>query len=324
MSHTGTADDHSRGRHADTPTQIPAKGWWDILKRTWSESSRDNISIVAAGVAFLSLLAIFPAMSATIAIYGLVADPASIPEHVNSLSGVLPPDGLQVLQGQLQNLASQNSGALSFGLVSSLVLALWSAAGGIKSMMSALNIAYDEEEKRSFLKFTATALTLTLGAIMLLVVTIGIVIAVPAALHFIGLGQVVEWAVRILRWPLLGAALILALAVLYRYGPCRATPKWRWITWGAAAATLLWLAGSIAFSIYISKFADYNATYGSLGAGIILLLWLYLGAYAVLLGAELDAEMEHQTKKDTTTGPEKPMGERSAFVADTVGEAQTK
>ncbi|WP_119678257.1 YihY/virulence factor BrkB family protein [Indioceanicola profundi] len=310
-----------RGRSAERPSDIPKAGWKDILKRTWSEQSKDNVSIVAAGVAFLTLLALFPAMSAIVSIYGLVSDPQHIEQQVQSMQGVLPQQALDVLQSQLHSLASQAGGALSVGLIVSLLIALWSAAGGVRSLMTALNIVYDEQETRGMIAFYGTALALTLGLILLLFVIIAVVVIVPAILGFIGLGQAAEWLVRILRWPILAVAVALALAVLYRYGPSRARPKWRWVTWGAAIATGLWLLGSIAFSIYITNFADYNATYGSLGAGIVLLLWLYLGAYAVLLGAEIDAEIEHQTKRDTTTQPEKPMGSRGAKMADTVGES---
>ncbi|HYC04442.1 MAG TPA: YihY/virulence factor BrkB family protein [Azospirillaceae bacterium] len=308
----------AKGRHADSPTEIPARGWWEILKRTWAEAGKDNISIVAAGVAFLGLLALFPAMAATVSIYGLIADPSDIDDHLRSLGGFLPGDMVDVLAGQLDTLATANTDSLSFGLLLSLAVALWSAAGGVKSLMTALNIAFEEEEKRGFIKFTLTALVLTLGFIMLMIISIGVVIAIPAALNFIGIGETLEWVVRIARWPLLAIALTAALAVIFRYGPCRAKPQWKWVSWGAGAAVLLWMLASVGFSIYISNFADYNKTYGSLGAGVIMLLWLYIGAYAILLGAELDSEMERQTAKDTTDGPGKPLGERGAFVADTV------
>lgn len=317
---TTQANDARLGRHARSPGEIPWPGWKQTLKRTWSEASQDNVGIVAAGVAFLSLLAIFPALTATFSIYGLVSDPQHIEAQLEGLSAALPGEARELLVSQLRELSSQAGGALSFGLVVSLALALWSAAAGIKALMTALNIVYDEDEERGFLTFTMTALVLTLGFILLLIVTLTLVIVIPAVIGLLGLGQTLETLISLVRWPILALALALALAVLYRYAPCRARPEWRWVTWGSVAATILWIIASIAFSIYISNFADYNATYGSMGAVIILLLWLYLGAYAILLGAELDAEMEHQTARDTTTGPEKPMGQRGAHVADTVGE----
>ncbi len=314
------ADEAKLGRHATSPGEIPWPGWKQTLKRTWSEASTDNVGIVAAGVAFLCLLAIFPALTATFSIYGLVSDPAQIERQIESLSAALPQQARDLLVSQMRELAGQAGGALSFGLVLSLGIALWSAAAGVKALMTALNIVYDEEEGRSFLTFTLTALVLTLGLILLLIVTLTLVVVLPAIIGFLGLGQTVETLVQLLRWPLLALALAFALAVLYRYAPDRARPEWKWVSWGSGAAMILWIVGSIAFSIYISNFADYNATYGSMGAVIVLLLWLYLGAYAILLGAELDAELEHQTTHDTTTGPEKPMGRRGAYVADNVAE----
>lgn len=314
------ADDRKLGRHADSPGQIPWAGWKMTLKRTWAESSRDNVGVVAAGVAFLCLLAIFPALTATFSIYGLVSDPQHIEQQIESLSAALPQQARDLLVSQMRELAGQAGGALSFGLILSLGIALWSAAAGVKALMTALNIVYDEEEKRGFITFTLTALVLTVGLILLLIVTLSLVVVIPAIIGFLGLGPTVETLVQLLRWPLLALALAFALAVLYRYAPDRARPAWRWVSWGSGVATILWIIGSIAFSIYIGNFADYNATYGSMGAVIVLLLWLYLGAYAILLGAELDAELEHQTARDTTTGPEKPMGRRGAYVADNVAE----
>jgi len=309
----------AHGREADTPRAFDRQAWIQVLKRTLSESSRDNVGIVAAGVAFLSLLALFPGLSAAFALWGLVADPAQIEQQVEGLSSLLPQEAYSVLADQMRQLAQNAGGQLGIGLAVSIAVALWGAAGGVKALMTALNIVYDEEERRSFIRFTLTALALTLGLILMLMLMVALVVVVPPLLGILGQGGWAEWLVRILRWPLLGLALVLALAILYRYGPCRANARMRWLTWGATAATVLWLLGSIAFSIYISNFANYNATYGALGAAIILLLWLYLGAYAVLLGAELNAEMEHQTARDSTTGPPRPMGQRGAHAADTLG-----
>lgn len=311
-------NEEATGQTAIDPREIPRRGWWSILKRTWREADRDNVMVSAAGVAFLGLLALFPTMVAITALYGLVADPGSIARHVAPFAELMPPSGQDLLLGQLQSLTSQRPSSLGWGLLISLAVALWSAGGGIRAMMRSLNMAYGEEEKRSFPAFAFTALVLTLCMMALMLAVLAMVVIVPAILAFVGMEEGVEWLVRVLRWPLLAVAVTLALSILYRFGPCRANAKWRWITPGAAIATGLWLLGSVGFSIYISNFADYNATYGSLGAGLALLMWLYLGAYAALLGAELDAEMERQTARDTTTGPEQPMGQRGAYVADTV------
>jgi membrane protein len=202
-----------------------------------------------------------------------------------------------------------------------MVLALWSAAKGMNSMFEAMNIAYDEYEKRGFIKLNATALLMTLGAILFVILFLGLVVGVPVVLNTIGLGEIVEKALNYLRWPLLAVAGILALAVLYRFGPSRNQPQWQWVSPGAITATVLWLLGSALFSFYVSHFASYNATYGSLGVVVILMMWFFLSVYTILLGAEINAEMERQTVKDTTVGDPKALGDRDAHAADTVGAA---
>ncbi len=298
-----------QGDCADSSLTLPWSGWWLILRRTWAEADRDNISVAAAGVAFLGLLALFPTMVAGTALYGLIADPASIGRHIEPFAALLPPAGRDILFSQLASLTTQKPGSLGFGLLFSLVVALWSAGGGIRALMRSLNIAYGEEERRSFVGFAGTALILTLGSMLILAMMLAIVVGLPAVMNFIGLDRLVEIVVRLSRWPLLAAALTLALSVIYRYGPCRRKAKWRWISPGTIAATSLWLLGSAGFSLYISNFADYNATYGSLGAAMALLMWLYLGAYSVLLGAELDAATERQTLGDAK---HMPIGQRNA------------
>ncbi|HYH36689.1 MAG TPA: YihY/virulence factor BrkB family protein [Azospirillum sp.] len=316
-------DAHTRGRAADKPEQIPAKGWKDILWRVWEEQGKDNISMIAAGVAYYAILALFPAVAAVVSIYGLVADAGSIEGQFDTLAGFLPGEALTVLKEQARMVASQPSGGLSIGVVVGLLFTLWSASRGVNALIGALNIAYEEEEKRSFVKLAVISVVLTLGGILFLIVTLAVVVVVPTILNLVPLGPMWEWAVSLARWPILGVAILAALAVLYRYAPSRNEPKWRWVTWGSVAAGGIWLLGSIGFSIYVSNFGNYNEAYGSVGAVVILLLWLNLTAYAILLGAELNAEMEHQTAKDTTDAPDKPMGERGAKMADTLGEKKT-
>ncbi|WP_109119341.1 YihY/virulence factor BrkB family protein [Azospirillum sp. TSO22-1] len=316
-------DAHVRGRTADTPEQIPAKGWKDILWRVWEEQSEDNISMIAAGVAYYAILALFPAIAAAVSIYGLVADAGSIERQFDTLAGFLPGDALKVLKDQAHMVASQPSGGLSIGVVVGLLFTLWSASRGVNALIGALNIAYEEREKRGYVKLALLSVVLTLGGILFLIVTLAVVVVVPTILNLVPLGPVWEWAVSLARWPILAVAILAALAVLYRYAPSRNEPKWRWVTWGSVAAGGIWLLGSIGFSIYVSNFGNYNEAYGSVGAVVILLLWLNLTAYAILLGAELNAEMEHQTAKDTTDAPDKPMGQRGARMADTIGEKKT-
>jgi membrane protein len=308
-----------RGRGADHPRQFPARGWRDILLRVKDETSKDNISMIAAGVAFYLMLAIFPMLAATVSIYGLVADPADVQRNFEAVAGVIPEDARSIMVDQLTAVTSASGGQLGFGVVLSIALTLWSASRGVIAMITALNIAYDEKEKRSFIKLNAIALALTLALIVFMIVTLAVVVGLPVVIGYLNLGETVEWTIRLARWPILAVAIILALAVLYRYAPDRDAPRWRWVSWGAVVATAIWLLGSVAFSVYVSNFADYNKTYGAMGAVIILLLWFNLSSYAVLLGAELNAEMEHQTARDTTKGAERPLGQRRAYVADTVG-----
>ena len=314
--------DRAEGRDAVQPRDIPAKGWRQIALRVKQELSKDNVSIVAAGIAFYGLLAIFPAIAALVSIYGLVANPADIENHLSALSSVMPAQAWDILNQQLGKVASGATGRLTFGFLLSLGLALWSATAGVKTLMTALNITYDEEETRGFIKFNALALLMTLGAILFTIVAIGLVIVLPALFAAIGLGSTVESILSILRWPLLALAVIAILAVVYRYAPDRDQPKWRWVTWGSAVATVLWILASVLFSFYVSNFGSYNETYGSLGAVVILLMWFYISAYVVLLGAELNAEMERQTAADSTKGPEKPMGKRGAYAADTLADSR--
>ncbi|WP_029008447.1 YihY/virulence factor BrkB family protein [Azospirillum halopraeferens] len=307
-----------RGRDARTPAEIPKRGWKDILWRVYEQQAADNLFMISGGVAYYALLAMFPAIAAAVSIYGLVADPTAVETHVEQLAGILPDQALEVLRQQAESVASASGGGLTVGAIGGLLLALWSASRGVNSLVIALNIVYDEEETRGFVRLAALSLVLTVAGILFLVFTLAVVVVVPAILAMVPLGGL-EPVVRFARWPILAAAVMVALAVLYRYAPCRREPKWRWVTWGSVLATVLWLLGSAGFSIYVTNFASYNETYGSVGAAVILLLWLNLTSYVVLLGGELNAEMEHQTVQDTTDAPSRPMGQREAYVADTVG-----
>jgi membrane protein len=312
----------ARGREAGTPKDIPARGWKDILLRVKDQIKKDRLSIVAAGVAFYALLAVFPGLIALVAVYGLAFDPQQVQEHVRVLSGVLPPEAADILLGQLSDLTSTDSTALGIGALGGVLLALWSASAGMRTLMEALNVAYNEEERRGMIRFYGTALLLTLAAIFGTIIAIGLVIGLPVVLKFLGLDTALSWLISIAAWPILIVTMLLGLAIVYRYAPSRDKPRWRWVSWGAVVATLLWIVGSVAFSIYVTRFGNYNETYGSVGAIVILLMWFLLSSYAVLIGAELNAEMERQTRKDTTAGAEKPMGARRAHAADTLGESR--
>jgi membrane protein len=311
-----------RGRGADKPSDIPRLGWRDILKRTKDEIAKDNISILSAGVAFFLLLGLIPGLAALISIYGLVSDPAQVQEQFQAVSGVMPAAVAELLTDQMTRIAESTGGA-TLGAILGILIALWGGSVAIKNLMYALNIAYDEQERRSFIRFTATALVMTLAAVLVGVLAIGLIVALPAVLSWIGIENDAQLIANLIRWPLLAILGVVTLAALYRFGPSRAKPEWTWVSWGSIVAMVLWLLASVLFSVYVSNFGSYNQTYGSLGAVVVLLLWLYISAFVVLLGAELNSEMEHQTARDTTEHPRKPMGRRGAHVADNLGEAYT-
>jgi membrane protein len=304
------------GRRASTPRQIPPAGWWQILKRVWRYAGANNLGLAAAGVAFYGLLALFPALAALISLYGLMADPNQVAVQFATLAPVLPSEAYDLLNTQLRDLAARPGGALGVGFAGALLLSVWSATKGTRSLIGALNIAYDERERRSLLRVNLLAFAMTAFLIVLCVLVLALVVALPVALNLLGLGAVTELLMRWLRWPVLAALVIFTLAVLYRYAPSRRLARWRWVSWGSGLAVGLWLAASGAFSLYVSQFADYNATYGSVGAVTVLLMWLFISAFAVLLGGQLNAEMERQTARDTTHHGIQPRGERGAYVAD--------
>jgi membrane protein len=308
-----------RGRSANTPSEMTFEGWKDILWRVYNEFLADRITLIAAGATFYLLLALFPALAAFVSLYGFVADPVTIADHIAFLGSVLPSGGLDLIRAQLQALAKQNNAALSFAFIFGLLFALWSANSGIKTLFEALNVAYDETEKRSFIRLNLISLAFTLGGIAIGILFIVCVGVVPAILAFAGLSGWEEILISLLRWPILIVVSTAAISILYRYGPSRERAKWRWVTWGSVLASIAWIAASILFSWYLANFADYNATYGSLGAVIGFMLWTWLSVVILLTGAELNAELEHQTGKDSTTGAPLPMGERGATMADTLG-----
>jgi membrane protein len=317
------AAEPGRGRHAQSPLEMPWTGWKDILWRTYGEIGDDRLMAIAAGVVFYSLLALFPAVTAGVSIYALFADAGTIAGHIASLSSVLPGGAIDIVSEQITRIVQRGASELTFGFVIGLVVAIWSANAGIKAIFDALNVIYDETEKRGFIKLNLISLTFTIGAIALALVMVAAVAVLPIVLGYIGLGGAAEWLLRVGRWPLIFLITVLALAVLYRFGPSREHAQWRWLTLGSVLAAIVWLITSMAFSWYVANFGDYNATYGSLGAVIGMLMWMWLSVIVVLVGAELDAEMEHQTAKDTTTGEPRPLGARGAAMADTVGASQT-
>ncbi len=317
MTSTQAADMLPGGR-ADDPRRIPRAGWVQILRRSWSEAQRDQIPLLAAGVAFYAFLAIFPAMIATILLYGLFADPSTIADHVDSAGSALPGQVRELVVEQLRSLSSSHPAGAGIGVALALVLALWSASGGVANLTTAISTAYDETEKRGFVRKRLLALALTVGAVAFMLLMLGAVAVLPVVLDVVFPGSAVRVLLEIARWLLVALLVTAALAVLYRVAPDRAAARIRWVTVGAALATVIWLLASAGFSIYVANFGSYAKTYGALASVVVLLFWLWITAYAVLLGAEVNAEAERQTTVDTTTGPAKPMGSRGAVVADTL------
>ena len=306
------------GRGADSPTEIPPRGWLEIAKRTFQQIGEDRVMDEAASVTFYTLLALFPAMAALVSLYGLVADPHTISENLSAVSGFVPGGGVQIISDQLKSLTSGPPKALGFGVILGLATSLWSANAGIKGLFDALNVVYDEKEERSFIRRTLITLGFTIGALVFLILMIAGIVALPAALNFVGLQQTTAILLKLARWPILLVMLALLLACVYRYGPSRRPARWRWVSWGSALATVVWLLVSLLFSYYVEHFGNYNKTYGSLGAAVGFMTWIWISSIVVLSGAELNAEMEHQTARDSTHGAEKPMGARRASMADKV------
>ena len=308
------------GDQAELPTQIPPKGWWQVPRRAFKESYADNVGILAGGIAYAAFLAIPPALIAGMSLFGLVADPATIAQQAEGVLAALPESAQPLIRDQIVSLTQTSSGALSWSLVISILLALWSASSGTSSLMTGINIAYDEQESRNFIKLRGTALLLTLGAIIFVLLTLALVAVVPAVLNALQLGTFINVIVQIVRWVLLVVLIVVALAVVYRLAPDRDAPQFKWTSVGALVSAVLWVVASLGFSLYVNNFGSYNKTYGALAGVVVLLLWLYLTSYIILLGAEINAESEKQTKQDTTTGPPVPMGERRAEAADTVAD----
>jgi len=315
------ANEADRGRRARGPFEIPWRGWKDILLRTYREILDDRLFALAGGVAFYSLLALFPAIAAGVSSYALFANAGTIAQHLSTATDVVPTAALDIVTNEITRIAEKSEGKLSLGFALGLAIALWSANAGVKSIFDALNIIYDEQEKRGLIWLNIVSLLSTIGAIAATGIAVGLVVVFPLLLAATGLTSFDQPLIGYLRWPLMFVLIIVGLAVLYRYGPSRRLAKWRWISGGSVFAALAWLMVSSLFSWYLANFANYNATYGALGAVVGLMMWMWLSITVVLIGAELNSEIEHQTARDSTVGPAKPLGARGAVMADTVGAA---
>jgi len=322
VAHHARAAETERGREAQQPEQIPWRGWKDILWRTYQQFQEDRLLAIAAGVVFFGILALFPAVTAMVSTYGLFAKTSTIQGHLSFLSAVMPEGAVSIVDEQIARIVAKGDVKLGLGFVFGLGVALWSANAGTKAIIDALNVVYEETEKRGFFKLNFISLSFTLGAVGAVLVAVGTVVVLPLLLTWLRLGPVSQLLIEFGRWPALAVAVLFTISVLYRYGPSRVKAKWRWLSVGSVVATAIWIAGSAIFSYYMKNYADYGATYGSLGAAIGMMMWMWMSAIVVLLGAELNSEIEHQTAVDTTIGMPKPIGSRGAVMADTVGEAQ--
>jgi membrane protein len=310
-----------RGRSAKRPLETPARGRKDILLRVYNGISDDRILANAAGVTYYALLALFPGIAALVSIYGLFADPSAIVSHLDAIAGFAPGGAVDVIRDQLTRLTAQGSATLGISFLVSLVISLWSANSGIKALFDALNVVYGEKEKRSFIKLNAVTLSFTIATIGFLLIALACVVALPFILNYLPLPGVTSLLLNIAPWPILLVLVVFGLSLIYRYGPSRTEPPRQWITWGSAFAAIMWLAASALFSWYAANFGSFNKTYGSLGAIIGFMTWMWLSIIVVLVGAKLNAEIEHQTARESATGLPNPVGRRGAKISDKIGSA---
>lgn len=307
-----------RGRAARHPGHIPPLGWRDILWRTWREVGVDRLPAVAGGVTFYTLLALIPAIGAFVSLYGLFADVRTVEQQLREMAGVFPPSVVKIVGEQMLRLSSQEHAKLGTAFVVSLLLSIWSANASMRNLFEGLNIAYDEIEKRHIVRRTLLSYGFTFCALVYAAAVSGVLIVTPWLLEAARLSALEAiWAP--IRWLIVMAMTAVAFAALYRFAPSRAQARWRWVWIGAATASAGWLIGSLGFSTYVNQVAHFDATYGPLGAIIAFMIWVWFSIMTILIGAELNAEIEHQTAVDSTTGPEQPMGARGAAMADTVG-----
>ncbi|MBB1344071.1 YihY/virulence factor BrkB family protein [Pseudoalteromonas sp. SR45-6] len=311
-----------RGYTADKPTEIPLLGWWDISKRVYQSMSQDNLSFVAAGVAFYALLAIFPALAACVSLYAYFASTADVSEQISKFITLLPPSSREIVLQQVSEVTQQSQKVLSVSAISTLLLTTWSSSKGCQALITACNITYHEQTKRQFFKALLVRFLFSIGAILVAVIALLIIGILPIALNIVGLENSIDTVIKLLTWLLLAVTFHFALAFVYRYAPHRKAAKWRWVTTGSVMATGLWIIASLGFSYYVSQFASYNETYGSLAGVVIMLMWLYISAYIIIFGAAINASTEQQTMVDSTVGPAHQSGNRGAFVADNLTKKQ--
>jgi membrane protein len=322
-SHVRYRDD-GRGRCAARPTEVPARGWKDVAVRVKSQMKIDDVPLLAAGVAFFALLALVPALAALVSLYGLAADPADIERNIEDVLATAPTEVRDLVTSQLDNIVDSSPSGLTVGVIAGLIVALWSASSGVKHLIGAVNLAYDEVETRGFVKLRALSLAMTVVGILVMAVAVAGMVVLPQALDDQGTVGLARAVLLVVRWPVFALLGLVGLAIIYRYAPDRDAPRWQWVSPGAVFAVVVWVIASALFSLYTANFGQYNETYGALGTVVVVMLWLYISAYVVIAGAEVNAELERQTVRDTTVGRRRRMGERDAYAADTLGEATAR
>ncbi|MDQ0316369.1 YihY/virulence factor BrkB family protein [Amorphus orientalis] len=308
-----------RGRQARDPRAMPWRAWRDVAWRVYKRIILDRVGLIAAGVTFYAILGLFPAIVALVSVYGLLTDTSALQEQLQWLSGYVPEDALTLLSNELRRIAQARPDSLGIAALISTAVALWSVNTAVLALFNALNVAYGETEKRSLPRLYGTGFAVTLGIILFAVITVNSIVVLPVVLVAVGLDGRVDFFMRIAMAPIFFCLMVAAASVFYRIGPSRRDARWRWITLGSVVFAAVWITAALSLSFYLSRFADYSATYGSLGAAIGLMLWIYAAVYIFLIGAELNSELEHQTAEDTTVGRDRPLGQRGAHVADTLG-----
>lgn len=309
---------HKRGKEAQRPKQIPWKGWKQIARRIFKGLKVNNVRVVSAGVAFFFFMSLFPIMAAITSVYGLVTDLAQIEKQIAMMTNILPGEAQQIVSDFLTNLTLKSNEKLSFSLIFSSLITLFLANRGTVALFEGINIVYNESNKRNLFQKLGITLLFTIGGIIAIITGLVLVAGIPAIVNRLPISDYLHNMIVWLRWPLIAAGIILFLGFTYKIAPQRKNPRFSWVSWGAVVSTLLWVGGSILFSLYINNFTNFDKTYGSFAAIIILMLWFFLTSFIIMLGAVINSEMEHQTRIDTTVGDQKPIGERGAFYADHV------
>jgi membrane protein len=309
----------ARGRRALVPGEIPPLGWHDIAWRVVRAARRDRITMLAAGVAFYALLALFPTIAAVISIWGLLFDPYEAGQQLYEISRFMPPEAAKLIDQQAQQVVESAESGNFMGALAGLLIAMFIASKGVAVLVIGLNVVYSEKEKRSLFHRGTLLVALTFGLIFMTLISLGFIAIVPVVVKTLAIDPPMDKILQWLRWPGLLVMMSMLIALLYRYAPYRRSAQWRWLSYGTLLATVMWLLGSGGLSLYVRYFSTFSELYGSLGAVVALMIWFWLSAFVVLFGAEVNCEMERQTYNDTTVGEARALGNREAFAADTIG-----